>query len=444
MEVREESSRLIKPLYESEPPSLTESVPLSAFDMVTYNASEAVIFAFESMEAVGNHVVVEALEKVLAEFRVWAGRFGRDSEGRRAILLNDAGVHLVEVTVGFTLHQAFPTAPTPALLHLHPSADGTEELLQVQLTRFSCGGLAVGLTCHHFVADGTSAMAFFTSWSRVARGLPLLQHPLHDRTIFMPRESPRCPFEHLGVEYMRLRSTSHKTNSVDIRPLPPPRDSIVQGLVVHRTHFSCEFLAMLKAKASICNPDKPYSTFTCLIAHVWRVVTKARGIEGPVTTSVRISVDGRARLKPAVPREYFGNVILWAFPQAQAGELLKEPLHFAAKLVYDAVKSLDNEYFRSFIDFTKMNEGGEGLVPSAEMEQLVLCPNLEVDCWLNLPFYEFDFGRGPPSIFMPSWLPYEGFILVLPSRGRDGGVDVLVPLLENNMTIFKEICFSMD
>ena len=39
--------------------------------------------------------------------------------------------------------------PAPDVTQLHPSKAGAEELMLFQLTRFACGGLAVGFTAHH-------------------------------------------------------------------------------------------------------------------------------------------------------------------------------------------------------------------------------------------------------------------------------------------------------
>ena len=49
------------------------------------------------------------------------------------------------------------------MTRLHPSEAGAEELMLVQLTRFACGGLAVGFTAHHLVSDGRATSNFFVA-----------------------------------------------------------------------------------------------------------------------------------------------------------------------------------------------------------------------------------------------------------------------------------------
>ncbi|OEL14981.1 hypothetical protein BAE44_0024000 [Dichanthelium oligosanthes] len=85
------------------------------------------------------------------------GRLSRDGpNGWPAVLLpNDAGARLVEGTVDAPLVRSMPFKPSLELLRLHPNIDGpVEELVQVQLTRFTCGSLVVGFTAHHHIADG--------------------------------------------------------------------------------------------------------------------------------------------------------------------------------------------------------------------------------------------------------------------------------------------------
>jgi hypothetical protein len=36
----------------------------------------------------------------------------------------------------------------------------------------------------------------------------------------------------------------------------------------------------------------------------------------------------------------------------------------------------------------------ERLVAAADAEEMVLSPNIEVDSWLRIPFYDLDFGGG--------------------------------------------------
>ncbi|KAJ8551946.1 hypothetical protein K7X08_028389 [Anisodus acutangulus] len=435
MKMKIESSKIIKPFYEHTPPSTTSHIPLSVFDKVTYEAQIAIIYAYRPPTP-PNTTIELGLRKALAVYREWAGRLGKDEHENSVILLNDEGVRFVEASASSTLDQVMPFKPSPYLLNLHPRLKDVKELVQVQVTRFTCGSLVVGFTAHHTVADGHSTSNFLVTWGQASRGVKINPLPLHDRTIFTPRDPPLIEYEHKGVEFMSKLKKEHSLNEVH---------DISEDVVVHKVHFTVEFLAKLKAKASSMNSNnKPYSTFESLLAHLWRAITKARGLSGFETTQIRISVNGRMRLTPRVPNEYFGNLVLWAFPTTKVKDLLREPLPYATKLIHDAVTKVNNNYFRSFIDFANTKVKEEDLVPTADMNKHILCPNIEVDSWLRFPFYDLDFGTGCPYIFMPSYFPTEGMVFLLPSFIGDGSIDVFVPLFEDKLPVFKKICYSLD
>ncbi|RLM50352.1 hypothetical protein C2845_PMPSC049114 [Panicum miliaceum] len=92
----------------------------------------------------------QGLAKALAAHRQWAGQFGVDDGGGRAILLNDAGVRFVDATADVALSRIMPVEPTPELLRMQPGGTGAEELMLVQVTRFPCGSFVVGAPpVHH-------------------------------------------------------------------------------------------------------------------------------------------------------------------------------------------------------------------------------------------------------------------------------------------------------
>ncbi|KAK1260039.1 Agmatine coumaroyltransferase-2 [Acorus gramineus] len=438
MKVKKQISKLLKPNYEGKDLHSTSSknVPLSIFDTLTFDTQVAIIYAYRPPNP-SNSTIEKGLAKALAEYREWAGRLGEDTYGKPVILLNDKGVRFVESTVDCTLEEFMPFKPSSTLLTLHPPLErGVEELVQVQLTRFTCGSLAVGFTAHHLVADGQATSNFLVAWGRATRGVNLGPLPTHDRTIFRPRNPPQIEFEHRGVEYEPMKKKPAVYADCD------------PDVIVHKTHYTEEFLMKLKSKASVGTP-KPYSTFESLLAHLWRATTKARRLSALETTQVRISVNGRSRLGPGSPgtvsNDYFGNLVLWAFPRSQVKTLVSEPIQYAARLIHEAIAKVDGDYFRSFIDFA--NSGAvekEGLVTTADMTSLVLCPNLEVDSWLRFPFYDLDFGGGCPDLFMPTYSPVEGMLFLVPSFVGDGSIDVYVPLHEKNMTTFKQICYNVD
>ncbi|XP_048536685.1 agmatine coumaroyltransferase-2-like [Triticum urartu] len=438
MKITVQSSKSIKPDYGGHrpvaPPFTTNVVPLSVFDKANLDTQVSVIYAFHP-PAPPNGVLEAGLARALVEYREFAGRLARDADGsRRAILLNDAGARFVEATAGVALGSVMPLRPTRAALSLHPS--GGDELMLVQATRFACGSLVVGLTVHHTVADGRGFCNFILAWGQATRGAPVDPAPVHDRTSFFPpRSPPKIEHEHRRAEF---------------KPYDARKDDDAGGgggeeeeVVVERVHFSAERIAKLKAQASSAGARHSTSTVQCVLAHLWRCVTRARGFDGGDATALLIGVDGRRRMRPPVPDGYTGNVVLWARPTATARELVDMPLRHAAELIGRAVARVDDTYYRSFIDFACSGAvEEERLVPTADAADMVLSPNVEVNSWVRLPFYDLDLGGGRPFLFMPSYVPVEGVAFLVASSAGSGSVDAYVSLFRRDMDAFRNCCTS--
>uniref|UniRef100_A0ACD6A3R5 Uncharacterized protein n=1 Tax=Avena sativa TaxID=4498 RepID=A0ACD6A3R5_AVESA len=450
MKVKIESSKIVKPLHDDGMApggaAADEWVPLSVLDKVTYGEHVALIYAFRPPNP-PNAALELGLARALAVYREWAGRIGVGPDGRRSVCLNDAGARFVEATVDAPLAVWPFGAPSPEARRLHPRIDAVEELVQVQLTRFSCGSLAVGFAGHHQIADGQATGNFFAAWGLATRGLPVYPVPVCDRgTRFAPRDPPLVEFPHRETEYKAApASADHHADNADENE--DGFFAAAPGKVkVHRMHLSKEFVARLKARASsgLPPPRRGYTTFQSVVAHLWRTITAARGLGAGVTTKVRISVNGRTRMRPPVPRDYFGNVVLWAFPRSDAGQLVARPVGHAAELIHRAVAAVDDAYFRSFVDFASSGVvEAEGLVPTADSDQTVLCPNLELDAWLGINFFDLDFGSGAPIYFMPTYYPMEGSLFLLPSVLGDGSMEAYVSLFDNHLDEFKKICHKI-
>ncbi|KAL6893654.1 hypothetical protein ACP4OV_007752 [Aristida adscensionis] len=451
MKVKIESSKIVRPEYDGAAPSTGESVALSVFDKVTYDTHIAVIYAFRPPNP-PNAALEQGLARALAVYREWAGELAGDGR-RRAVLLNDRGALFVQAAVDAPLAGSMPFKPSPELLRLHPSIDGPAPaaLVQVQLTRFSCGSLVVGFTAHHHIADGQATSNFLVAWGLASRRLPVAPLPVCDRaTRFRPRDPPLVEFPHRGTEYVLPAKKQHVAGAGDDAGEVEEEEvgAVAHDKIkVHKVLFTKEFVGKLKARASSGLPPqnrRGYSTFESVVGHLWRAVTAARGLAAGEATKLRISVNGRTRMRPPVPREYFGNLVLWAFPRADAGELVARPVQHAAELIHRAVARVDDAYFRSFVDFAGSGEvEAEGLVASADESQVVMCPDLEMDSWLGINFYDLDFGGGCPFYFMPSYLPMEGTLFLLPSFLGDGSIEAYVSLFENHLEEFKKICYSI-
>ena len=333
---------------------------------------------------------------------------------------------MIETRVNSNLQESVPLLPSSELEKLHPKTDGVEELLQVQLNRYACGGVVVGLTAHHRVADGQSMNTFFAVWARLVKGLEVESLPYHGRSaIAAPRNPPKLEFNHDEIEF---------------RKVPAGRAVIRNENPNVVVRYSAEFISKLKGRFQSRDSSRNYSTFLCLLVHVWKKVTTVRGLAPGEMTQVTLAVNGRTRMKPRVPVEYFGNLVLWAKPQMTVEELLRKSYGEVADVIYDAVSAVDDGYFKSFIDFGAAAPAA--LETTAPAAGTCLSPRMEVDSWLSFQYHELDFGGGGP-IQVLTYFPTEGTCIFLRPPDEKGGLDVHVVLLPEQVMAFKTIAHGL-
>lgn len=124
-------------------------------------------------------------------------------------LLIDSGRLVVRCSAGDTVPLTYATSPLPLgsfqtepgsdfLNRMAPDLDSGRELaypLALQLTRFACGGLALGMCVHHALCDGAGATKFLSAVARFARGedqAGFLPEPIWDRARLLGPRSPAC------------------------------------------------------------------------------------------------------------------------------------------------------------------------------------------------------------------------------------------------------------
>ncbi|XP_020199658.1 tryptamine hydroxycinnamoyltransferase 1-like [Aegilops tauschii subsp. strangulata] len=408
-----------------------KKVPITVFDRASTDGYIPTVFAWSS-PAPTNGTLKDGLLATVARFPHLAGRFAVDNNGRKFLHLNNAGVLVIEATARADLATALAHDASAHIAELYPKAEKEhvdEPIFQVQLTRYTCGGLVIGMASHHQVADGQSMSGFSASWATAVRtNSAALPSPFLDRgATDNPRSPPLPAFDHGSIEFKGEHSSSRS-----YRVLPLDR---IKNLALH---FPGEFVAELKARVGA-----PCSTFQCLLAHAWKKVTAARDLAPDDFTQVRVAVNCRGRAKPPVPMDFFGNMVLWALPRMRVQDLLSSSYPTVVGVIRDAVARVNDEYIQSFVDFGEAKRDMK-LASTAATPGMAFCPDLEVDSWLGFGFHNLDFGGGPPCAFLSPDLPIDGVMILVPSCAAKGGAHLFVALDHEHVQAFKQICYSIE
>ena len=94
---------------------------------------------------------------------------------------------------------------------------------------------------------------------------------------------------------------------------------------------------------------------------------------------------------------------------------------------------------RSALDFLN---GQEDLAPLRSRAHTIEHPNMVLPSWLGMPFYDADFGWGPPMYMGPAALGFEGKGFILPTKEDDGGMIVALRLHSKHMENLKELLYN--
>ncbi|CAN1328586.1 Shikimate O-hydroxycinnamoyltransferase [Linum perenne] len=428
MKVKVTESSIICPLEE---PNSSHRLWLSNLDLVHAPIHLPLLYFYKSVENGGfsdARLLKEALRRVLVLFYPVAGRLVRDEKGRLEVDCNGEGVLFIEAETDFRLSQVGESTSSSELLKLVPKVDYSQEissypLLLLQVTRFKCGGTSLGVGVHHSFFDGVSTTSFVNTWSNMARGLPQTVLPFLDRTFLRAKNPPSPKFHH--TEYDSPPTLIN--NPVQPNPVPKPTSTTI-------IKFTPTQLASLRAKAANPNNDVRYTTHQILSAHIWRCVSQARGLADNQPTRLNMPVDGRSRLRPPIPREYFGNMIFNTDIVAMVGELVSEPMARTVLRIHRAIEKMDDEYLRSAIDYLENPADPTGVFRSPRVCQ---SPNMSIVSWTRIPFDSADFGQGSP-ILVRAANTAEGKGFILPMN-EDGSISVVICLESDAMVAFQKL-----
>ncbi|KAF7819390.1 Omega-hydroxypalmitate O-feruloyl transferase [Senna tora] len=382
------------------------------------------VYCFKSAEK-GNEkageVIKNALKKVLVHYHPLAGRLNISSEGKLIVDCTGEGALFVEAEANCSIEEVGDiTKPDPwtlgKLVYDIPDAKHMLQMppLVAQVTKFKCGGFALGLCMNHCMFDGIGAMEFVNSWGEVARGQPLSIPPFLDRSILKARNPPKI--EHLHQEFADIEDKSGT-------------HGLYEDEMVYRSFcFDPERLKQLKMKAMEDGVLNSCTTFEVLSAFVWIARTKALKLLPEQQTKLLFAVDGRAKFDPPLPKGYCGNGIVLTNSVCQAGELSDKPFSFAVRLIQDAIKMVTDNYMRSAIDYFEVTRARPSLACT-----------LLITTWSRLAFHTTDFGWGEPVLSGPVSLPEKEVILFLSHGIERKNINVLLGLPATAMKIFQEL-----
>ncbi|KAI0767622.1 transferase family-domain-containing protein [Fomes fomentarius] len=385
--------------------------------------------------------------------------------------LEDPGIELIEARCSSTLASLIPDSaarissgawfadsfpshqllsPTSLALHNTDEYEG-RHCVSVQLTTFACGGLSIGLRIVHCIADATAMFQFVKDWGAVHRAVlshsPLPElNPMFDPTLVDnaaagdikgPAPDPTlvsientlpmvrydwwlsadgCPEIMLGATKVpeELKGTD----------LGPPGDAapwstwdVFAPVAHYLLYFSpgevqriYEDATRQQQQDSSSGSAAPrFSRLDALVAFVWRLIIRARGMEhdqGLVNLAVTIGV--RSRLSPPLPDAFLGSPITLA-RVSLTGEQIASSLAPAASGIRVALSQFTPDAISALL-----HQMAYEINPQRIWRAFLGERHSIVTSWQNLDAYGVDFGGGTPPRYVDAVMPsMDGCIHVM-------------------------------
>ncbi|KAL2544396.1 HXXXD-type acyl-transferase family protein [Forsythia ovata] len=325
-------------------------------------------------------VIREGVAKTLVYYYPFAGRIVEGPDRTLMVNCSGEGVLFIEADANIMIEQLgdsiLPPCPfAEELLHNLPGTKRMFQLMQINVTRFICGGFALGIRINHTMADGYGIMQFVNAITESMKGasapsiLPVWQREQH----FNARSPPRITCTH--NEYEQIPHYKSSTDNID-------SDKLIRTAIF----FTPKDIQALRRHLSSKN-FRPCSGYYLITACLWKCRTIAFNPPNPdeiVRLSVMMSARGKSGLN--LPSGYYGNAFTFPAAVTTARVLCTSPLSYAVHLIQNAKAQISEEYIKSVAD----------LMVIKKRPKYIASWKLIVADLTHLGFDKVDFGWGNP------------------------------------------------
>nr|GMD83120.1 shikimate O-hydroxycinnamoyltransferase-like [Ipomoea batatas] len=402
-------------------------LPQSNLDLLLPPLSFGVFFCYQKPKfALGSvsGVLKAALAEALVSYYALAGEVVQNAGGEPELLCNNRGVDFAEAVADVELSELNLYNPDESVEGKLVPGKKHGGVLAVQVTQLKCGGVVVGCSFDHRVADAYSANMFLVSWSEVAQAKPLSQLPCFRRSFLFPRRPGHYDF---SVDAMYTLISS----------LPPPPATEPEALqtdeqsVISRIYYiESEEILRLQSLANSQKGSAKHHRITKLqafSAFLWKTIAAGMCKDHNFKNlKLGVVVDGRARLidgdekKAQLLKGYFGNVLSIPFGDKKIEDLQEKPLSWVANAVREFLEeALTREHFLGLIDWVESHRPEPAL---AKIYASGDGPAAVVSSGQQFPVRKIDFGWGKPAFgsYHFHWGGEAGYVMPMPSPKGNG------------------------
>ncbi|GFP80162.1 vinorine synthase [Phtheirospermum japonicum] len=425
MEMEILSKEMIKP--SSSTPQHLHKHNLSFLDQTAPPTYVHLVFFYDSIISQN---LKQSLSQVLTRYYPLAGRItiGQGTDPPY-VDCNDAGVQYVETRVHARMSEVVTEDPNPGDLQNYVwnfQFDGQigKIPLSIQSNLFDCGGVAVGVSISHNIADMASLVMFMNDWSATCRQS---QQQLGAVPIDIG-PGPEPDFNILSSHFPA------RSSMVTIPSPPPPDESspAPQRVAMKRFVFGKEILSELKRVGSSSEATDP-SRVEAVTAFLWGSTININSATTNFAAIHAVNVRSKMIANPSLAARGFGNgcaqaVALWD-GNGLEGQDNNIPALITAKL-RGALRAIDVGKIRDH----DQHFGG------SNVEFCIF------SSWCRFPVYEVDYGWGKPHWVATVGVPFKNLVALLDTRNGDG-IEAWVSMAETDMALveakYNRLCMQL-
>lgn len=305
----------------------------------------------------------------------------------------------------------------------------------MQATQLKCGGMVVGCTFDHRVADAYSFNMFMVSWAEMARSAPLTTIASFQRSSISPRH-PGTFDSYLSKLFVPLpkllppASSSEETDHHHQAPISRiyyiKSEQIIQLQSLANSHDEAQ-------NGGVLAEGKRRTKLEAFSAFLWKIVASSEGTGDDKSCRLGIIVDGRSRLSCADEYDdenqtvsmsaYFGNVLTIPFGHKKNKEIKERPLNWIANQVHEVIQNAaTKDHFLELIDYVEAHRPAPMIakifVVSVNREE----PAFVISSGKHFPVTKIDFGWGKPTFgsYHFPWGSQTGYVMPMPCAKGNG------------------------
>ncbi|GAA5919202.1 hypothetical protein JCM6882_006093 [Rhodosporidiobolus microsporus] len=327
--------------------------------------------------------------------------------------------------------------------------------LAIRVTRFSDGAAVFGVRIAHALADATTLNRFIADWSDIHRALllagsistiPLPSRPFDPEALDahaagdldspFPDPAVEAQYRLLGrLEYdlwarpelhppgMVQSSAPHSSAVAEDaarggergEPAPWSTWDVSAPVVVRAVQLSAEEVqriwrraqALLDASAGTGDSVK-ITAHDAVVAHLWRLSTRARNLPPATTLSIIPVINVRSRVSPPLALNSSGCPTFFSCAQVDSNDILSPAgLSIAASSLRQAIQTATPSTISALL-----RHNAYELDPLRMLDYFGGSTHLTVSSWLRSGAYSADFGTGTPLCARGMVMPADGLFLL--------------------------------